>query len=197
MNNIKDVIRRINVNLSNEKNGVETITFLTPDSMASQHLIIANLAMMYGQSGERVLIVDTDFSREVFPRAFKLKHVEKGLSDYLNTKMVSIKSIKNSVENQNIDIISSGTLTSEETEYLIEDPNFKILMENEKKQYDKIFINTRAFNRKLSLDSILNESDGVILVESLSQTPKKKMYRLIETLKKRQIKIIGYVNAGR
>jgi len=83
MNTIRETIRQINSNLSMLDKDAQLLAFVTPSGTNSQHVIIANLAIMYARAGEKTIIVDTDFSSDALPAVFGVKQ-GIGLSDYLD-----------------------------------------------------------------------------------------------------------------
>ncbi|WP_047999268.1 AAA family ATPase [Lactiplantibacillus herbarum] len=196
MNNIKEVIRRLNMEIteSNEQNRV--FTFVTYNNSISKQTIIANLAIMYALSGESVLIIDTDFSKNVFVDAFKLK-VTYGLSDYLNNWKISRDQIIKKVANQDISVLNSGEKASSDTKYLIGDPRFDSLLNSLKKNYNKILINTPIMtdNSYTDVERVMKLSDGVIVSIEKNTVKKRQMFKFINNLRNNEINLLGYINA--
>ncbi|MBS0953582.1 hypothetical protein [Lactiplantibacillus plantarum] len=196
MNNIKKTIRQINAQLPDEDNSSKVIGFVTPGSRSAQQTIVANLAIMYGQAGDATLIIDTDFGSTVFSETFNLNN-KIGVSDFLNNRSVNVENIISQIPSQNVSLISSGTLKKNETSYLLGDPRFNVLVNELIDKYDKILINTSVMTKYDSIANELKMVDGVILVVNSEETKKKQMFKLMQSLHKQQVKVLGYINAKR
>ncbi|MDN6545533.1 MAG: hypothetical protein L0K75_09500, partial [Enterococcaceae bacterium] len=174
MSNIKEAIRQINGSLPSESNGSKVILFKTLTKTNSEQTVIANLALMYARAGEKVLILDTDFSSKVFNQAFGLKS-QLGLSDYLSGGSSNVANIIQAVSGENISIVCSGTLPLEDTAYLLGDPKMMNFIEKINNKYDRILISTAVFESKSNDEYLLKYADGVVIVQDLKAIKKMQM----------------------
>jgi len=196
MNNIKEAIRRINSGLSLNENKTSVITFVTFNNTRSQKSIIANMALMYGHSKEKTLIIDTDFTMDTFPEVFHV-NPEKGLSDFLNDRSVSIKDIVTVIPKQDVSIITSGAISKDESGYLVGDSRFQELLLFLNKEYDRILINTSTMQNYDEIKKLLIESDGVVFVIDTLNTKKKVVFKFIDAIWRDKVNLLGYINAVR
>jgi len=193
MNNIKIGVRKINTGIIATKKKENIITFISAGSTRNQQTIIVNMALMYGQMGEKTVIIDSDFRNDSLIETFGLKD-KKGLSDYLNDRSIDIDSITNKISGQNMSVIVPGTLDISETKYLIGDPKFEFLINQLSMSYNKILINTPSFERVDTFGNYMSTSDGIILITDSTVTSKKKIYKIIKTLRKKDAALLGYVD---
>lgn len=194
MSNIKEAIRQINGSLPSESNGSKVILFKTLTKTNSEQTVIANLALMYARAGEKVLILDTDFSSKVFNQAFGLKS-QLGLSDYLSGGSSNVANIIQAVSGENISIVCSGTLPLEDTAYLLGDPKMMNFMEKINNKYDRILISTAVFESKSNDEYLLKYADGVVIVQDLKAIKKMQMLSMLDMLDKSNVKVLGYISA--
>ncbi|MBO9166194.1 tyrosine-protein kinase family protein [Lactiplantibacillus pentosus] len=192
---IKNVVRQINQNISEQLDSKHVISFITPGGLVGQQTLIANLALMYGTADKKTLIIDTDFSRDIFPSVFNLS-AKYGLADYIGKPSMALSDVIQDLPGRNVSFISSGNTSGDDVKYLLGDPRFSELIEHVKTQYTYVLINTPTFVGDIGfLDSICNLSEGIILVLQLRKVPKKSVYKLMETVKRNSNqKILGYVN---
>ncbi|KZU13881.1 tyrosine-protein kinase family protein [Lactiplantibacillus argentoratensis] len=192
---IKNVVRQINQNLSEQISSKHVISFITPGGLVGQQTLIANLALMYGTAGKKTLIIDTDFSRNIFPNVFDVSS-KYGLADYISRPSVELSDVIQSVPGRDVSFVSSGNASNEDIKYLLGDPRFNELIEQVKNKYTYVLINTPTFMGDVALlDSICNLSEGIIFVLQLKKISKRNVYKLMETVKRNSNnKILGYVN---
>lgn len=195
MNNIKDVIRRVNVGVVNFDTKIKTLALISTESDTSkQQAIIANMAMMYGHADEKTIIIDIDFGNKALPKAFKVTS-EQGLFDYLDNDNYSIDQIINTIQGQNLDMITAGNALSKDIEFLLGDPRFNSLMNVLRKKYMHILFNTPAIEKQNVLESLKHVIDGSILVSLSGVALKHSVRETIHLLKRLDIPVIGYIDA--
>ncbi|MFC6201180.1 hypothetical protein ACFP1L_04600 [Lactiplantibacillus nangangensis] len=193
MSDIKNGIRKINSGLSNVGEKANIITFISLETTRVQQIIIANMALMYGQAGMKTVIVDSDFGNNSLIETFGMKN-QQGLSNYLNDQSISLNDITNRVSGQNTSVISSGNVEIAETKYLIGDPRFASLINQLSLDYEKVLINTPMFEHIDTCENYILVSDGILLVSNSKTTNKRTVYKIIKALRKNDAKLIGYID---
>ncbi|MGE5704693.1 MAG: CpsD/CapB family tyrosine-protein kinase [Clostridia bacterium] len=113
------------------------VTSAQPDE--GKTTTICNLAIVFAQSGKRVLIVDGDLRKPSLHRMFRLPN-QKGLTDLLlhEDKFVDVVQ---SIEDMGIDVLTSGTVPPNPTE-LIGTPYMRELLRYLTNQYDLVLVDT-------------------------------------------------------
>lgn len=192
MNNIKEIIRRINLELANPSNDIKVMTLVTPTSAVPQKTLVANLGIMYSRANEKVVIIDTDFQNQSMIDAFGIEP-KFGLSEFLDNKSLKKEQVISHVEGQSLDVISSGNVEKKDTKYLIGDPRFNALIDVLVGEYDRIIINTPLFKEMDSVNNIIHVSDGVVLIVEDNKVKKNHFYGIIRSLKHNKANILGYI----
>ena len=100
--------------------------------------IALNLATVWGQSGEKVLLVDGDMRRGVLRRYFDLPHKPPGLSDLLAGK-ADMEAVLHKDAGKMIDFIPAGSYPPNPSELLGAKP-FRQFMEEAGEIYDLVII---------------------------------------------------------
>lgn len=193
MNNIKKSIRQIHAAMAALSGDDKVVTFVSTADSIAQQTIIANMAMMYEAAQERVLVLDIDFGNKRLQKAFKLKN-EFGLSDYLDGGSSKMDNLVNSIPGKKIDVITPGTLKPENVKYLIGDPKFDVLMKQLTGKYDHVLINTPAFKKIDLLDSLIQVSDGMVMIEQAGSVNKRDIRNTIKLLRQHSAPLLGYIN---
>ncbi|WEE36913.1 hypothetical protein [Lactiplantibacillus paraplantarum] len=193
MNNIKKAIRQIHAAMATLSGDDKVVTFVSTADSIAQQTIIANMAMMYEAAQERVLVLDMDFGNKRLQKAFKLKN-EFGLSDYLDGGTSKMDNLINSIAGKQIGVITPGSLQSENVKFLIGDPKFDMLMKQLTGKYDHVLINTPSFKKIDLLDSIIQVSDGMVMIEQAGAVSKRDIRKTIQLLRQHSAPLLGYIN---
>ncbi|MGQ2383863.1 hypothetical protein ACT543_14600 [Lactiplantibacillus plantarum] len=193
MNNIKKAIRQINAGLLKLNTPTHVLSFISIDETVPQQTLLVNMGFMYGQAGESVVIVDTDFENKRLANAFKLAS-KMGLSDYLEHGSIKSTQIINELTGKQMSVVTPGKSGVANTDYLLDDPRFNTLMTELRAEYDHVLINTPALSDIESYSSLTQNTDGCILVTIKGVTKKKALYRAYQDLRKHGVKVLGYIN---
>jgi len=98
--------------------------------------IALNLALVMGQTGARVLLIDADMRRGVLRKYFKFDHNRPGLSDILAG---SVENCIVHIPDASIDFISTGRYPPNPSE-LLEGPVFQRLLQFANDNYDLVIV---------------------------------------------------------
>lgn len=101
-------------------------------------LLSTNLALVFADSGKKVLLIDTDMRRGQTKNAFNIKQ-DIGLSDYLMGG-VGLEQIVNKFDDQ-LDVMTSGTYTTKSNDLLL-GSKFGDMLEELMPHYDYIILDT-------------------------------------------------------
>ncbi|MCG0678677.1 putative tyrosine-protein kinase YveL [Lactiplantibacillus plantarum] len=192
MDDIKQAIRKINTQLLDQKQKIDSLVFLTTNKNATQPTIIANLAIMYAQSKKKTIIVDTDFSTDRFSGAFNFQD-RSGLTDYLEQDISYTEIIKN-VPGIDLSVILPGSV-QDDTSALLDDPKFNKLVDTLKTQYELVIVNTPQFKEMSPLRNIFHVSKNIVLVIDKDQTSKRALFSMVKSCLKVDGNILGYISA--
>jgi polysaccharide biosynthesis transport protein len=153
-------------------------------------VVSSNLAISFGQTGSRTLLLDSDLRRGRLHRLFGLRK-SPGLSDYLLGK-VSLEDVLRFSGKENLWIISAGEHLESGTE-LLSSPKFIELMGQLRAEYDRIVVDTPPV-LGLSETSVLQPLvDGVLFVIWSGRTPIRNMKTAIDILSANGANFYGFI----
>ncbi|WP_249646444.1 hypothetical protein [Lactiplantibacillus plantarum] len=195
MNNIKEVVRRINLQLIGE-NDTNILTFVTINESISQPTIIANLAMMYARANEKVCILDMNFKDDGLEHTFRANS-ENGLFNYLEDNNVTVQQIITQTKQTNLSLVSSGSASLQDSKYAIGDPKFSNLLKILSDKYEKVLINVGPLSGKTDERiKFLTILSGIVLISDIGNSSKKGTVDIVKTLVRQKVKILGYISAN-
>jgi len=153
-------------------------------------VISSNLAISFGQTGCRTLLIDSDLRRGRLHRLFGLRK-SPGLSDYLIDKVPLDQAIRPSGK-ENLSILSAGEHLESGTE-LLGAPKFAELMIHLRTQYDRIIIDTPPILGLSETSVLQSHIDGVLFVIWSGRTPIRSMKTAIDILSANGANFYGFI----
>jgi capsular exopolysaccharide synthesis family protein len=153
-------------------------------------VVSSNLAISFGQTGSRTLLIDTDLRRGRMHRIFGLRK-SPGLSDYLLGKTPLSETIRPSGK-ENLSIISAGQHVETGTELLGSD-KFHQLMTHLRSQYDRIIMDTPPVLGLSETSVLQSQVDGVLFVIWSGRTPIRNMKIAIDILSANHANFYGFI----
>ena len=180
---------RTNIQFSSKKVKVVLLTSCYPNEGKSD--IAFSLSLEMGKAGKRVLLMDADIRKSNFIKRYSVNQTIQGLSQYLSGQ-VERQWITYQTNFPNVDMIFAGPLAPNPSE-LLGDPAFGELLEEKRKEYDYIFIDTPPIGNMIDAAVVAEKSDGAVLViesEAVSYTVAQKS---LDQLERSGCKILGAV----
>lgn len=156
--------------------------------------VSTNLAIALARLHKRVLLVDTDLRRPSIQRAMRLT-CEAGLGALLRKSATFDETVIGCADIPNLFVLPAGPVSlPDDTELLVSD--FKGLVENWRKQFDHIIIDTPPVLAMTDAVRMSVEADSVILVVRAGQLSKKDFLRAQDLLLKVNARLTGFVLNG-
>lgn len=180
---------RTNIQFSSKQVKVVLLTSCYPNEGKSD--IAFSLSLEMGKAGKRVLLMDADIRKSNFIKRYSVNQTIQGLSQYLSGQ-VERQWITYQTNFPNVDMIFAGPLAPNPSE-LLSDPAFGELLEEKRKEYDYIFIDTPPIGNMIDAAIVAEKSDGAVLViesEAVSYTVAQKS---LDQLERSGCKILGAV----
>lgn len=192
---ITEAIKTIKTNLRfssvNEK--IKTILVTSSTVGEGKSFISANLAASFANSGGKVLIIDCDLRRgrqyDIFEPKSKL-----GLSNLLideNWKK-NINNYLQTTEIKNLDILTTGEFPPDPT-ILLESPKMDNVMEELKKQYQIIVLDTPPIIGLTDTLIMSRFADSVLIVARTRKTTLESLENTKKSLEKVNANIAGVI----
>ena len=153
-------------------------------------VVSSNLAISFGQTGARTLLIDTDLRRGRLHRLFGLRK-SPGLSDYLLGKVTLDEAIRPSGK-ENLSVLSAGQHLDSGTE-LLGAAKFAELMLHLRSQYERIIVDTPPVLGLAETSILQSQVDGVLFVIWSGRTPIRNMKTAIDILAANGANFYGFI----
>lgn len=187
----EEAIKTLRTNM--QFSGVETksivLTSCYPNEGKSD--VAFQLAVEIGKMGKRVLIIDADIRKSSYIKCYQIKQKTNGLSQYLSGQ-VALEEIIYSTNYRNLEIIFSGPYAPNPSE-LLEQGRFGRLIEETRKVYDYILIDTPPIISMSDAAIAAKQCDGAILVIESEAVSRRDAMKAKEQLTKSGCKLLGAV----
>ena len=149
-----------------------------------------NLAIMMADSGESVLLVDSDMRKPRVHTVFNIDNVS-GFSNYLAGQVDFDRIIKYTGIN-NLSVIPAGSISHKSAE-LISSKNAKLFLEKAGARFSKIIFDAPPVALVTDAAVLSGLCDGVILIAEADRTTKDLLNNSKELLHKAGANIIGVI----
>lgn len=180
---------RTNIQFSSKQVKVVLLTSCYPNEGKSD--IAFSLSLEMGKAGKRVLLVDADIRKSNFIKRYSVNQTIQGLSQYLSGQ-VERQWITYQTNFPNVDMIFAGPLAPNPSE-LLGDPAFGELLEEKRKEYDYIFIDTPPIGNMIDAAIVAEKSDGAVLVIESEAVSYNVAQKSLAQLERSGCKILGAV----
>ncbi|MGB6127564.1 MAG: CpsD/CapB family tyrosine-protein kinase [Psychrilyobacter sp.] len=173
-----------------EKNKNKIIIFTSTIPNEGKTTISANYAMSEAVTGKKVILVNCDIRK--FRPFDKLKKESYGIeSVLLGEKKVNEVIIKEFKEN--LDLLPSQHYLNGDVTELFLNNRIKELLENLKKKYDLVVLDTSPLSIATDAAILSEYADGIVYVCGYNMVKKEKMIRAKKILERAGAKIYGIV----
>lgn len=180
---------RTNIQFSSKQVKVVLLTSCYPNEGKSD--IAFSLSLEMGKAGKRVLLMDADIRKSNFIKRYSVNQTIQGLSQYLSGQ-VERQWITYQTNFPNVDMIFAGPLAPNPSE-LLSDPAFGELLEEKRKEYDYIFIDTPPIGNMIDAAIVAEKSDGAVLVIESEAVSYSVAQKSLSQLERSGCKILGAV----
>ncbi len=182
----------ITVSIPKKETGEGTVIVMTSACPEDGKTTVAvNLALMFAFSDAKVALVDADIRKGRVARFFHRKSAP-GLSDYLSGQN-SLEEITHSYkENENLSYITCGTHAPRPYE-LLESEAMSKFIEELRKQYDYVIIDTPPLLVVSDAIAIATQVDGTVIVTRYEVSYLNDIGKTLEKLQFAKAKVLGVV----
>lgn len=169
--------------------GKKILPIVSPMRGEGRSYLLANLAVVFSQLGERTLLIDADFKNPIQHQLFKLQQ-NQGLSDFLagrlDTSLVArISALRD------LSILPAGTIPPNPAELI--GRGLKNALQKLHADYDVILIDTPAFDQDVSSRMIAEICGGALLIARKDKTRVSDMDMLSQILRESGVSCVGAV----
>jgi capsular exopolysaccharide synthesis family protein len=181
---------RTNLKFASLDKEIKSIVVTSTIAGEGKSLTTSNLATAIAQTGNKVLLVDTDFRKPSIHKIARKPNAD-GLADVLINKSDYRSSVKQS-RTKNLDLMFSGLIPPNPSE-LLGSKSMLEFIEKVKEEYDYVIFDTPPVALVTDAAILANEVDGVILVTSFGMVDYQIAKRAVELLKNANANILGSV----
>ena len=153
-------------------------------------LVSSNLAAAVAQM-KKTLLIDADMRKPVIAASYRLGKTAKGLSE-LVSMTAELSDCVHNTDTKRLDILPSGVVPPNPLE-LLSSNRFKLVIEELKKHYDYIIIDSAPIVAVSDPRVLANIADGVVFVVKADETTFPLVYKGVKKLLDMDVHIIGTV----
>ena len=183
-------VLRTNIMFSQKDPKLNTVTVVSGGAGEGKSTTIFNLATIFAQNGQRVLIVDSDLRR---PSIHKLLHVTNaiGLTNFL-LKQNTLEEVIQTTPLSTLDFLPSGKLPSSSMGVL-SSAQMKELIRELKRRYDWVFFDSPPIMGVSDASILASEVDMVLQVIQYRRYPQPMTIRAKQMIEKVGGNLLGIV----
>lgn len=174
-----------------KKEGGVTIMTTSAYPEDGKTTVTVNLALMFALSDAKVILLDADIRKGRVAKYFKHKSAP-GLSDYLSGQNTLDEVIHHSHVNDNLSFIACGTHSPKPYE-LLESEEMKSLLDELRKRYDYIIIDTPPVLLLSDALALATVTDGTVVVCRHQVSYISDIERALDTLSFAKANVLGVV----
>ncbi|MFP3323210.1 CpsD/CapB family tyrosine-protein kinase [Planococcus sp. SIMBA_160] len=181
---------RTTINFSLPGNEMKTLLFTSASKEEGKSTTSANMAVVFAESGKKVLLVDADMRKPTLHHTFHLNnHI--GLSNLLIGKGELEQSVRDSGI-PGLELLTSGQIPHNPAE-LLDSPMLDRLVAEMKERYDLIIFDSPPILSVTDSKILANKCDGTVLVVNTGKTEKQSAIKARDSLATSKAYIVGVV----
>jgi capsular exopolysaccharide synthesis family protein len=181
---------RTNIEFSSAEEPVKSILVTSAGPKEGKTTTLLNTGVAFAQTGNRVLLLDTDLRRPTFDKIFRVKS-KIGLSKAL-VEGAALSDMTVSTHVPNLYVMTSGPIPPNPAE-LLNSAKMKRIIEEAEKEYDIILLDSPPLLSVTDALVLAREADGVVLVVQGSKSAREAVIRAGNILREHKLRIIGVV----
>lgn len=184
---------RTNINFMAIDKPIKTLAMTSANVSEGKSTVTDNLAVVWAQTGQKVLLIDSDLRRPTLHATFN-KGNQQGLTTILTsgTNSVDLRQIIQESGVDNLDILTAGPIPPNPAE-LLNSQRMKTLLDTVKSIYDMVIVDVPPMLEVTDTQILSRSLDAVVLVVKQGQTQKLAIKRSVELLRLAKANLLGYV----
>ncbi len=181
---------RTNLTFMSVQSPLKSLVITSPNPEDGKTTVATNLAIVFAQSGKRVLLIDADLRRPRVADALDLPHAP-GLTDALVGER-SLEEVTHPCEVSNLHVVPSGPIPPNPAE-LLHTAQFERLLAEATEQYDRVIIDSPPLGAVTDAAILAHQSSGVLLVMRARVTTRDAILSAVRSLSEVQANMVGGV----
>lgn len=184
---------RTNIQFASADRKIQTIVVTSSGPPEGKSTTAANIAVVFANSGQRVLLVDADMRKPTIHKTFGLTN-EVGLSKVLSSNNSVLEMSRPSMVD-NLSILTSGPKPPNPSE-LLGSTRMNQVIEEARHLYDVIIFDMPPVVTVTDAQIMASKADGTLLVVRENVTRKDALTKAKDLLEMVQAKVLGVVYNG-
>jgi non-specific protein-tyrosine kinase len=182
---------RTNLSFSSLDDPIRTLVVTAPAPLDNKSTVIANLAVIMAQGGNRTLLVDCDLRRPALQEIFGVENSSGLTSMMLNEEAMAQPPLIDT-EIENLWLLPSGPLPPNPAD-LLGSRRMDVVIERLQEGMDIVLLDAPPVMSVTDASVLGSKVDGVLLVVRAGDTRREHAERAKEMLEKVNIRIVGVV----
>jgi capsular exopolysaccharide synthesis family protein len=184
---------RTNINFMAIDSPIKTLALTSANVSEGKSTVTDNLAVVWAQNGQRVLLVDADLRKPTLHRTFDLNN-QQGLTTILTSRdrTMDLNKIIQPSGIDNLSLLLSGPIPPNPSE-LLSSQRMRDFLSAAKQWYDMVIVDVPPMLEVTDTQVISHSLDAIVLVVKQGQTQKLGAKRAVELLKLAHANLLGYV----
>lgn len=183
-------VLRTNLLFSRKDDRLNSLVVVSAGAGEGKSTTVLNLATVFAQSGQRVLVVDSDLRRPTLHKLLKISN-SIGLTNYL-LKQNSLDEVIQRTSIPTLDLLASGKLPSSSMNILGSAP-MKDLVNELKQRYDFVFFDSPPIMGVSDAAILASEVDMVVQIIQYRRYPQPMNIRAKQMIEKVGGNLVGIV----
>jgi capsular exopolysaccharide synthesis family protein len=184
-------VLRTNLLFGRKNEDWTTITVLSGGAGEGKTTTLFNLATVFAQNGQRILIVDSDLRRPSIHRMLRASNTT-GLTDLLLNKQITLEQVIQKTKLPTLDFLPSGKLPSSSMS-ILGSVQMKEIVRDLKRRYDFIFFDSPPLLGVSDASILASEMDMVLQVIQYRRYPQPMTLRAKQMIQKVGGNLLGLV----
>ncbi len=181
---------RTNIQFSTVDNEIRTLMITSSGPGEGKSTTTANLATVFAQQGNRVLLVDADMRKPTVHYTFSITNTF-GLTSVL-TKQSNLSEAATQIDTSNLFVLPCGPIPPNPSE-LISSRAMDEFIESALNEFDLILFDTPPVLVVTDAQLLANKCDGTVLVTSSGFTEKENALKAKDQLTNSKAKLLGVI----
>ncbi|MCO4545635.1 capsular polysaccharide biosynthesis protein CpsD [Streptococcus infantarius subsp. infantarius] len=188
---LEEYYNSIRTNIQFSGRDLKVITLTSAQTGEGKSTTSVNLAISFAKAGFRTLLIDADTRNSVMSGTFKSQERYEGLSSYLSGN-AELSDVICDTSIDNLMIIPAGQVPPNPTS-LIQNDNFKAMIETVRGLYDYVIIDTPPLGLVIDAAILAHHSDASLLVTKAGADKRRTITKLKEQLEQSGSVFLGVI----
>lgn len=188
---MEEYYNSIRTNIQFSGRDLKVITLTSAQSGEGKSTTSVNLAISFARAGFRTLLIDADTRNSVMSGTFKSNERYQGLTSFLSGN-AELSDVICDTSIDNLMIIPAGQVPPNPTS-LIQNDNFKSMIETVRGLYDYVIIDTPPLGLVIDAAILAHHSDASLLVTKAGADKRRTITKLREQLEQSGSVFLGVI----